>query len=431
MAQEILEICMGDAGLPVGTLRFEDAGGRQHSSFRYAESWLTSPRVFAIAPGLPLDEETRFFRAIGERGSPLPPPIADTTPDAWGRNIIRKEGRLAGGRAGQAPSELDFLLAVDDFSRLGALRVRRRVEGAPFLAPPADGRHPIPPLLHLDQITRAIGSAESDRPDAAALRRLRQIGISLGGARPKCSVIDHDGRLAIAKFTSRHDTYPVERAEVLTLNLARLCGLDAPRARVEMSAGLPVAIIERFDRTAGGRVPYISAQTMLDHPDATSGTYVMLADAIRQQGADPEAGLRELFRRVAFTILVSNVDDHLKNHGFLYAGEGRWRLSPLFDVNPAPERFRELKTAIADVSEPDASIELLLEYAGFFDLEPDEAALDIRDMADTIAENWEGLARRAGMSGPEIGIFRPAFEHAEMDVARSYEPVAFHAPLLW
>lgn len=422
MSQRALEICIGDQGLLVGTLWYEAAGSRQHSSFRYAGSWLESPRAFAIAPGLPLDEERRFFRPAGELGSPLPPALADTTPDAWGRNIIRKERRLAGDRSAGPLNELDFLTAVDDFSRIGALRLREPGAGSGFLATPADGRHPIPPLLHLEQLSGAIASAESDNPDAVALRRLRQIGSSLGGARPKCSVIDHDGRLAIAKFTSKHDTYPVERAEVMTLNLARLCGIDAPSARVEMSAGMPVAIIERFDRVAGGRRPYISAQTMLEAPDATGGTYLELAEAVRAHAADTEASLSELFRRVAFTILVSNVDDHLRNQGFLYAGSGRWRLAPAFDINPAPERFRELKTAIADPREPAASIELLLEHCAFFDLEPDAAAAEARAMADTITESWENLAERAGMTRAEIGIFRPAFEHPDMEIARSYDP---------
>lgn len=419
MAQSAFKVCIGDAGLEVGTLWFETAGGREHSSFQYAASWLDHPRGFAIAPALALDGERKFFKAAGEHGSPLPPPIADTTPDSWGRNIIRKDSRLSGTNSGPL-SEIDFLTAVDDFSRVGALRVRGVEDGSAFLSAAPSGRHPIPPLLHLDQLSAAISNAESDAPEAAALRRLRQIGSSLGGARPKCSIIDSDGTLAIAKFTSKHDTYPVERAEVLTLRLARLCGLDAPKARIEMSAGLPVAIIERFDRTPTGRVPYISAQTMMDFPVATGGTYLNLADMIREQAASPYGELKELFQRVAFTILVSNVDDHLKNHGFLYAGDGHWRLSPAFDVNPAPERFKELKTAIADPAAPDASISMLMEYAFYFELDSDEAAKLVGSMAHAIADNWQGLAREVGMSGPEIAIYRPAFEHREAENARSF-----------
>jgi serine/threonine-protein kinase HipA len=267
--------------------------------------------------------------------------------------------------------------------------------------------------LHLDQLGKAIASVESDEPDVVALRRLRQVGTTLGGARPKCSVIDSDGSLAIAKFTSRLDTYSVERAEVLTLRLARLCGIDAPDARIELSDGLPVAIIKRFDRSGQGRIPFISAQTMLDASVATGATYAALADAIRQHAASPRTEMRELFRRVGFTILVSNVDDHLKNHGFLYVGEDKWRLSPVFDVNPAPERFRELKTTVADPSQSQASIELLLDHAFCFEIDRDEAVEMIRLMAQMIADKWQGLAREAGMSRAETDECRSAFEHSE------------------
>jgi serine/threonine-protein kinase HipA len=412
-----LKVCLGEAGWEVGTLTFESAGGREHSSFQYDSAWLTHPRRFAIAPMLPLDDNRRFFRRQSEHASPLPLPIADTTPDSWGRSIIRKDSRS--NRAETAPlTEMDFLTAADDFSRIGALRFRKLDEAAPFLAAAGQGgRHPIPPLLSLDQLGQEIANAESDEPDMVALRRLRQVGTTLGGARPKCSIMDNDGSLAIAKFTSRYDTHAVERAEVLTLRLARLCGLNVPNARIEMSDGLPVAIIGRFDRASKARIPYISAQTLLDTPTATGATYAQLADAIRQYAAAPRDEMRELFRRVSFSILVSNVDDHLKNHGFVYAGDGKWRLSPAFDINPAPERFRELKTAIADPSQPDASIALLIDYAFYFELDADEAANIVATMAKTIGQNWRGLAREVGMKRGEIEDYRPAFEHQESQYA--------------
>jgi serine/threonine-protein kinase HipA len=271
--------------------------------------------------------------------------------------------------------------------------------------------------LHLDQLGKAIASAESDDPDVVALRRLRQIGTTLGGARPKCSVIDSDGSLAIAKFTSRLDMYAVERAEVLALRLARLCGIDTPEARIESSDGLPVAIIKRFDRSAQGRIPFVSAQTLLGAPLATGATYADICDALRQYTASPRTEMRELFRRVGFSILVSNVDDHLKNHGFLYAGDGKWCLSPAFDLNPAPERFRELKTAIADPAQPEASIALLVDHAFCFEMSVDEAVEVIRAMADVIAAKWQELARQVGMNRAERDDYRPAFEHAEADYA--------------
>lgn len=414
-----LKVCIGNQGLVVGTLRFEAQGNREFSSFQYEESWISHPRGFALAPSVPLNSSPYFFKKEGDTSSPLPPFLADTTPDSWGRNIVRRDARAS--RADTRPlNELDYLLAVDDFSRLGALRIRADAPNAAFLASEPTGRHDIPPLLQLDQLGQTIASLEAQAPQtAAALRRLRQVGSALGGARPKCSVIDADGTLLIAKFTSINDTYSVERAEVLTLNLAQLAGIAAPSARLDMSANLPVALIRRFDRNSAGRVPYISAQTMLDAPDATSGTYTQLAEAIRQHSDDPKRDLSELFSRVGFTILVSNVDDHLKNHGFLYSGNNQWRLSHVFDVNPAPERHRELKTPISEISGPEASIEALIEHAAFFDLSEDAAVQIVKSTAQTISENWEHLAHEVGFERQDIKTYRPAFEHAEMDMALS------------
>ena len=414
-----LKVCIGDRGLTVGTLSFDAQGNREFSSFQYDDEWIESPRGFAIVPSMPLDRNRRFFRKEGNHVSPLPLALVDTTPDSWGRNIIRRDARE--NREDTRPlHEFDYLLAVDDFSRMGALRFREEADGSNFLASHPSGRHEIPPLLELGQLGQSIESLEKQDPQTAAgLKRLRQIGSALGGARPKCSVIDADGSLLIAKFTSVHDTYPVEKAEVLTLNLARLTGLNAPPARLDTSGDLPVALIRRFDRQGAGRVPYISAQTMLDAPDATSGTYTQLAEAIRQHSDDPARDLAELFGRIGFTILVSNVDDHLKNHGFLYDGRGRWRLSHMFDVNPAPERHRELKTAISEISGPDASIEALVWHAAFFDLSEDDAAAVLGSMAETVSQSWEGLAREFGMDREDIRTYRAAFEHEEMDKAVS------------
>lgn len=418
-----LQVCIGNTGLVIGTLRFEAQGNREFSSFEYAESWLESSRRFAIAPSMPLGGGPFYYKKDGDFASPLPMPLADTTPDSWGRNIIRRHARE--NRADTAPlNELDFLLSVDDFSRMGALRVREEGDDRPFLAGKHDGRHEVPPLLQLNQLGESIASVEREDPDmAAALRNLVQPGVSLGGARPKCSVIDSDGTLLIAKFTSTRDTESVERAEVLTLNLAQQCGLNAPSARLDQSNGLPVALIRRFDRTAAGRVPYISAQTMLEEADATSGTYTQLAEAIRAHSDNPKRDMLELFNRVGFTILVSNVDDHLKNHGFLYAGNDQWRLSHIFDVNPAPERHRELKTAISEISGSAASLEALIEHAPFFDLTEDQAAGNLHGMATTISTKWEPLAERLGMTRDDIKTYRPAFEHREMTKALQLEPM--------
>lgn len=405
--KRMLQVCIGDAEIVVGTLWFTAEAGREHSTFQYAQSWIEHPKSFAIAPSMALDDTRKFFH--GEQ--PLPPPIADTTPDSWGRGIIIKDAQQ---KKQDAFTEFDFLTASDDFSRIGALRFRNMETGSPFLASRAEGGCAIPPLLHLHQIGMDVSRMEDGDPTALALTRLREAGGSLGGARPKCSIIDTDGHLCIAKFTSKRDTHAVERAEVLTSRLAHLCGITVPRSRIEMSGDSPVAIIERFDRTVNHkRIPFISAQTMLSASKATGGTYADLADAIRLHSVSPATDLTDLFRRVAFNILVSNTDDHLKNHGFLYDGKGKWRMAPAYDVNPSPHRQKTLKTAIADPQNPIASMELLMDYAFYFDLEKDVAAKVVSHMAKTIASQWKYLAREVGMTHMEINSYQNAFTHEE------------------
>jgi serine/threonine-protein kinase HipA len=160
---------------------------------------------------------------------------------------------------------------------------------------------------------------------------------------------------------------------------------------------------------------------MLDSPTADDRTYTEIADTIRTNGAEPKSDLLNLFQRILFTILVSNVDDHLKNHAFLYAGNGKWRLSPIFDVNPFPERFKQLKTAIADPAENAASVELLLEHAFYFELDKDEAAKTAATMALTVRENWTKLCREMGKNVAEIRAYQPAFEHRETEFAANLD----------
>ena len=225
--------------------------------------------------------------------------------------------------------------------------------------------------------------------------------------------------MAIAKFTSADDTLPIERAEVATLQLAREAGLNAASARVELGdTDRPVALVHRFDRAAGDRVHYLSAQSFIGAEPATGAYYTDIADALRAHALDPRAQLTELFRRLLFTILVSNHDDHLKNHGLLHAGEGLWVLSPAFDINPQPHRRRHLETGISELSGNAASIEAALDAAPFFDIERDAAVDMASRMAATIDERWRACCAAAGMSPREIEIYEPAFDNRESRIAR-------------
>jgi len=406
--KEVLEICLGAAGLLVGTLQYEAAANREYSCFRYAQSWLESADAFALTPALSLNDNRFFFS--GEH--PLPPAFMDTLPDSWGKRVLMRDARQS--NANQVFNPCCFLLSVPDIFRIGALRIRHA--GGDFLAQGTSEL--LPRLLHLSEFCATIRDIEMNTPETSLLRQFVFAGSSLGGARPKCSVLDDGSMLAVAKFTSHADTRAVETAEVMTLCLARMCGITTPEARLlEGPPGLPIALIRRFDRAGKVRIPYISAQSMLDSRTADDGSYTAIADAIRAHGANPKADLKELFRRILFTILVSNVDDHLKNHGFLYAGNNKWRLSPVFDVNPFPEKVKKLKTKIADDSNDSASVELLLEHAFYFEISNDDAATMAATMSGIIKEHWVGLARQLGMNDSEIAEYRPAFEHSEINFA--------------
>ena len=262
---------------------------------------------------------------------------------------------------------------------------------------------------------------EANDPDAQtyANKIIRNAG-GLGGARPK-SDYDDEGKLSIAKFTSDRDTMPIERMEVATLNLAASVGLRAAGARLILErSDRPIAIIERFDRIGDRRKHYVSARTFLDLERTEGAYYTDIADAMRERcgGADlVTSELKELHDRILFTILVSNNDDHLKNHGFLYADDGDWVLSPAFDINPQPERHRHLETGISPLSGHAASIEAAIEAAPFFDVSEDNARARAVAMAEQITGEWRSQCKRVGMTSADIRNYAPAFENEEMKLA--------------
>lgn len=404
-----VRVALGEALRPVGEIVFETDGRRETCMFRYAPEWLDDPARFAIAPTMPLAGTPFYTGASRERRRPaLPGPIADGAPDSWGRGLIRKA--LSG-----VLTELDYLLAADDSTRQGALRYLDE-EGRPL----ARTYPPTPRLAELDELRRLTGlSIEELNRDPDARKRLLGSAGSLGGARPKASVRDERGNLTIAKFTADNDTMPIEKAEVAALKLARAAGVNAASARIELgNTDRPVALVDRFDRAAGDRVHYLSAQSFIGAETATGAHYTDIADALRAHALDPRGQLTELFRRLLFTILVSNNDDHLKNHGLLHAGEGLWMLSPAFDINPQPHRRRHLETGISEISGNAASVEAAVDAAPFFDIERDAAAAMLSGMVSAIDDQWRACCQAAGMTPAEIEGYEPAFDHPETRIAR-------------
>lgn len=400
----------------IGELRCDRQGRRESAAFAYSPSWLTDRERFAIDPALPLVTGFQFHARRGE-GALFHGAIADTAPDGWGRRVIlRDHARRREAQRSREPSalppvlgELDFLLAVDDESRVGALRFRG--EDGRFLREPGAGERRTPPLLELGELLAASRAVETSTETARDLAYLRGAGTSLGGLRPKCSVRDDDGQLAIGKFPSVADARAVTQAEVLALRLARRAGIRAAEARLVSSAGVPVAVIRRFDRRDdGSRIPYVSAATLLgvERDDPEEHAYTEIVDALRVHGVSPQADIDELFRRIAFSILINNVDDHLHNHGFLHVGHDQWRLAPAFDLNPFPDRVRELKTWISPDSGPGASLEALRGVAPHFRIGAPRAREIIGEVSAAVAA-WRKVGAGLGMTRKDLKAFADAF----------------------
>lgn len=420
-----IAVHLGDEARPLATLHYDQQGARESAAFEYHASWLAAPDRFAIEPALALVSGPQFHRQTRD-GSIFHAAIADTEPDGWGRRVIqrdhakrRQEAKRTGEAMAQPPlNALDYLLAVDDISRVGALRFRD--EAGRFQRASEDGHRTTPPLIELGHLLAATRAFETNTETVADLAYLRGRGTSLGGLRPKCTVIDDDGQLAIGKFPSVTDDRPVTRGEVLAMRLARRCGIDVADARLIESDGTPIALIRRFDRPpGGGRLMYVSAATMLgvEPGDPGEHAYTELADTLRQHGSAPPADIEELWRRIAFSILITNVDDHLMNHGFLHVQRGLWRLAPAFDLNPFPERVRELKTWVSEETGPEATIEALMSIVPYFRLSIARAKTILADVERGVAA-WREEGKALGMTAHDLESFAEAFEHRERAAAR-------------
>ena len=256
---------------------------------------------------------------------------------------------------------------MDDETRVGALRVQDAEAGSdsPFLT---TGGTRVPPLLALPRLLSATARIVADQETEEDLGLLVAPGTPLGGARPKASVRSPEGALLVAKFPSPNDGWPVTRWEATALELAKAAGINVPEFRLHLVARKPVILSKRFDREGSTRIPFRSAMTALSADENQTRSYLDLVDALRREGAQPDADLQEVWRRLVFNVLVSNTDDHLRNHGFLHDGIG-WRLAPAYDLNPMPTDVRPRVHALA-INETDttASMEAVFEVAPKFGL---------------------------------------------------------------
>ncbi len=428
MSKTTVEAWLGDSKLRVGHLSFHQQGKRSWSSFSYDDLWLTDDKTFSISPDLPLGRNWYTKKARSDLDSVFHLAIQDTEPDGWAKRVIKrdhaKRRRVAIdlNRTDQVEkeslktslSELDFLLWVDDESRVGALRFC--FPNGPFLRNVPEGTRSAPPFLELASIYQATQAVEKNRESQADLAYLRGKGTSLGGLRPKCTILDEDDNLCVGKFPSVNDERAVTKGEVLCLILAQMAGIDAAKARLVSVQGTPIAIITRFDRVKRrGRIPYLSAASLMQVDPSDDHSYTDLAETIRKFSPDAKKDLHEIWRRAVFNILVTNVDDHLRNQGFLYSGFNQWRLAPAFDVNPFPDKERELKTWLSEDSGPSMSIRQAMLTISRFDLN-EKQALNILSTLVKAIQKWRQVAasKQVHMTQPEIEEFEPAFENENL-----------------
>lgn len=405
------------AGVPdlVGRLWTRVRKNKEGATFEYNKAWLEHPNRFSLEPALKLGPGP--FHTVAD--TPMFGAIGDSAPDRWGRALMRRMERRRAEREGQAPRkllEMDYLLLVDDEARAGALRFSE-TEGGPFLRQEEAKR--IPPLLELPKLLSAAEHVIEDEDTEEDLLLLFAPGSSLGGARPKASVKDKDGHLAIAKFPRKDDEINTVAWEAVALALAQKAAIPVPSSRIETIAEKSVLLLRRFDRNEKGRIPFLSAMSMLGAKDNEAHSYLEIVDALRQHGAAPKTDMEALWRRIAFNILISNTDDHLRNHGFLYEGSDGWRLSPAYDLNPVSTDIkpRILTTAINE-DDGTASLALAMSVAKYFELEADKAREIAKEVGKAVSK-WRNEAARHGIGKSEIDRMASAFEHEDLKVALS------------
>ncbi len=411
-----IEVCVDlerfEEPAAMGWLRRQRARSGGVFSFEYARPWLERSDTFAFDPDLALVRGPQYPAA----GRELFGIFLDSSPDRWGRVLMQRREAIRARREGRRPralTEWDFLLGVHDETRLGALRFRQ-APGLPFLdADPHQAAPPIASLRELHTASLAFEEHGDDEDHPQLERWLAQLfapGTSLGGARPKASVRDEAGALCMAKFPSRKDTRDVGAWELVANRLAARAGIAVPEARGLRLPGSSYTtfLSRRFDRTpSGGRIAFVSAMTMTQRSDGEPGaSYLELVDLLQSRGAATAADCRQQFRRVVFSILIHNTDDHLRNHGFFLDATGL-RLSPAFDLNPSIEG-RDLSLAINEV-ETRCDVAIALEACGDYGLSRKDAERVSVEVGEAVGL-WRQEAKALGISRWQQEEMATAFE---------------------
>lgn len=399
--------------LYMGMLNSERVRGNEIFSFDYSKKWLESGYAQLLDPDLQLFSGPQYLNDQAKTNFGL---FLDSAPDRWGRLLmLRREAAAfrAENRSEKLLFETDYLLGVFDQHRVGGLRFKLDPDG-PFLndnkqmaAPPWTS------IRELEEISLRLESEDAiNNPDYLNwLNVLLAPGSSLGGARPKASVIDNNNHLWIAKFPSNSDSCDNGGWEIVINELAKAAGLNVAESKAKkFSSNHYTFLTKRFDRTSGGgRIHFASAMTMLGYTDGQNHedgiSYLELVEFLTSNGARVERDLHELWRRIVFYISVSNVDDHLRNHGFILTDNG-WILSPAYDINPV-ETGTGLKLNISE-NDNSLDIDLALSVCEYFWLKEKEAVIII-DQVKSATEKWREVAKRYNLSNQEIELKKMAF----------------------
>ena len=393
----------------IGTLSAHQGKGRKTFSFKYHEKWLETEKPFLFDPDITWNKGQQF--PIGKSNFGI---FNDAMPDTWGRTLMKRREALI-AREEKRPAknlqDIDFLLGVNDESRMGALRFKRQ-EDEPFLND--DRSRPTPPWSTVRELQHGISLIESDKDNKEVRKWLNILlapGSSLGGARPKANIIDEKGHLWIAKFPSKEDTINKAAWEFLAYKLATKAGIEMAECKIEKIAGKHFTFFtKRFDRLKNKRIHFASAMTMTGNNEESIKdnypSYLDIAEFIQFNESNNKKELHQLWRRMVFNIAISNTDDHLRNHGFILQKNG-WQLSPAYDINPSIDK--DGLSLNIDSNNNALDFDLAKSVGAFFQLNEKQMD-DILKEVKVVVKNWKTEATKIGISKAEITLMSSAFK---------------------
>lgn len=395
----------------IGELSYDSVRGSETYGFSYDKEWLVKYGDVFLSedlqnyPGIQYTRPERDIFAC----------FSDALPDRWGRTLLNRREQIAASeekRPVRRLTSFDYLMGIDDESRMGGFRFAETA-GGKFINCEANLR--VPPLANVRELMYAAHEIEASEekhllPSKKWLAQLLHPGTSLGGARPKASVIDEDGMLTVAKFPSRKDDYDAGLWEHFCHVMGRKAGINVADTRTIMGEDYHILLSKRFDRNdSGKRIHFASALTLLgltDGDNASTGYgYPDIVDFIIQHGSNVEQNLEELYRRVSFYIIVGNSDDHFRNHGFLLTRKG-WELSPAYDINPTLSANQSL---LINRTTSESDLNILLASAGDYMLST-EKAKNIIDEVKSAMKSWRTEASRLGLPQRDLDMYAPRFD---------------------